>query len=67
MGGKQLMAVAPKDRQLYGFDLATDNLLCHVPVTRVEDVAESFSPDKEVHFCPGAAGGAECGMEQPGL
>jgi alcohol dehydrogenase (cytochrome c) len=59
MGGKQLMAVAPKDGLLYGFDLATNNLLYRVPVTRVEDVAASFSPDKEVHFCPGAVGGAE--------
>ena len=27
MGGKQLMAVAPKDGYLYGFDLATNELL----------------------------------------
>jgi alcohol dehydrogenase (cytochrome c) len=59
MGGKQLMAVAPKDGQLYGFDLATDGLLYRVPVTQVEDVGATFSPGKEVHFCPGAAGGAE--------
>ena len=59
MGGKQLMAVAPKDGQLYGFDLATNSLLYRVPVTRVEDPAASFSPGKDVHFCPGAVGGAE--------
>ena len=59
MGGKQLMAVAPKDGYLYGFDLATSSLLYRVPVTRVEDVAASFSPNEEVHFCPGAVGGAE--------
>ena len=58
-GGKQLMAVAPKDGQLYGFDLATNGLLYRVPVTRVEDVAESFAPGKDVHFCPGSVGGAE--------
>ena len=59
MGGKQLMAVAPKDGYLYGFDLATNSLLYRVPVTRVEDVAEAFSPGKDVHFCPGSVGGAE--------
>ena len=59
MGGKQLMAVAPKDGQLYGFDLATNSLLYRVPVTWVEDPAASFSPGKDVHFCPGAVGGAE--------
>jgi alcohol dehydrogenase (cytochrome c) len=59
MGGKQVMAVAPKDGHLYGFDLATNSLLYRVPVTQVEDPAASFSPGKDVHFCPGAAGGAE--------
>jgi len=59
MGGKQLMAVAPKDGLLYGFDLATNTLLYRVPVTRVDDVAASFSRDTPVHFCPGAVGGAE--------
>ena len=59
MGGKQLMAVAPKDGQLYGFDLATNGLLYRVPVTQVEDVAATFSPGKAVHFCPGSVGGGE--------
>ena len=59
MGGKQLMAVAPKDGYLYGFDLANNSLLYRVPVTRVEDVAETFSPGTVVHFCPGSVGGAE--------
>ena len=59
MGGKQLMAVAPKDGHLYGFDLADNSLLYRVPVTRVEDVAVTFSPGTDVHFCPGAVGGAE--------
>ena len=59
MGGKQLMAVAPKDGHLYGFDLANNSLLYRVPVTRVEDVAETFAPGKAVHFCPGPVGGAE--------
>ena len=59
MGGKQLMAVAPKDGYLYGFDLANSSQLYRVPVTRVEDVAETFAPGKAVHFCPGPVGGAE--------
>jgi alcohol dehydrogenase (cytochrome c) len=58
-GGKQLMAVAPKDGYLYGFDLANNSQLYHVPVTKIEDVKESLSPGTDVHFCPGAVGGAE--------
>jgi hypothetical protein len=41
MGGKQLMSVAPKDGQLYGFDLANNSLLYRVPVTQVEDAAQA--------------------------
>ena len=59
MGGKKLMAVAPKDGYLYGFDLADNSLLYRVPVTRIENAAETFAPGKDVHFCPGAVGGAE--------
>jgi alcohol dehydrogenase (cytochrome c) len=59
MGGKHLMAVAPKDGHLYGFDLADNSLLYRVPVTQVEDPGSSFSPGTAVHFCPGAVGGAE--------
>ena len=59
MGGKQVMAVAPKDGLLYGFDLATNKMLYRVPVTRVENVAQSFSRDTLVHFCPGSVGGGE--------
>jgi alcohol dehydrogenase (cytochrome c) len=59
MGGRRLMAEAPKDAHLYGFDLADNKLLYRVPVTRIENVEEPFSPDKDVHFCPGTGGGAE--------
>jgi alcohol dehydrogenase (cytochrome c) len=59
MGGKRLMAVSPKDGHLYGFDLADDKLLYRTPVTRIENVEEPFAVDKDVHFCPGAAGGEE--------
>jgi alcohol dehydrogenase (cytochrome c) len=58
-GGKRLMAVSPKDGYLYGFDLADNKLLYKTPVTKIENVDEAFSPDKEVHFCPGAVGGEE--------
>jgi alcohol dehydrogenase (cytochrome c) len=58
-GGKRLMAVAPKDGHLYGFDLADNRLLYRVPVTTIENVEEAFSTDKDVHFCPGSVGGDE--------
>src|SRR5246500_2081012 len=58
-GGTRLMAVAPKDGHLYGFDLANNKLLYRTPVTRVENVEEPFAVGKDVHFCPGAAGGGE--------
>ena len=59
MGGKTLMAVSPKDGHLYGFDLADNKLLYRTPVTRIENAEEPFAVDKDVHFCPGAAGGEE--------
>jgi alcohol dehydrogenase (cytochrome c) len=58
-GGKQLLALAPKDGHLYGFDRATNGLLYRVPATRMENIDEPFAHGKDVHFCPGAAGGAE--------
>jgi alcohol dehydrogenase (cytochrome c) len=58
-GGKRLMAVAPKDGHLYGFDLADNRLLYRVPATKIDNVEEAFSTDKDVHFCPGAMGGDE--------
>jgi len=53
------MVAAPKDGYLYGFDLADNSLLYRVPVTQVENVAETFAPGEAVHFCPGAVGGQE--------
>jgi alcohol dehydrogenase (cytochrome c) len=58
-GGKKVMAVAPKDGHLYGFDLATDALLYRKPVTRVENADAPFAANKPIHFCPGSVGGAE--------
>jgi alcohol dehydrogenase (cytochrome c) len=58
-GGKQLLSFSPKNGHLYGFDLATNQLLYRSPVTRVENVDEPPSTDKAIHFCPGASGGGE--------
>jgi alcohol dehydrogenase (cytochrome c) len=57
--GRKLLSVAPKDGNLYGFDLYTHTLLYRVPVTRMENDDASFAVGKHVHFCPGTAGGAE--------
>ena len=58
-GGRQLMAFAPKDGRLYGVDSTTNKLLYRSPVTRVENGELPLTPDRETHFCPGTAGGAE--------
>jgi glucose dehydrogenase len=58
-GGKKLLAVAPKDGHLYGFDLGTNAMLYRVPATRIENVDAPFVVGKAVHFCPGTVGGAE--------
>jgi len=58
-GGKNLMADAPKDGRLYGFDRESDTLLYRTPVTRIENVDTPFAPGKQVRFCPGVAGGDE--------
>jgi alcohol dehydrogenase (cytochrome c) len=59
MGGKHVMAAAPKDGFLYGYDLATNSLLYRSPATRVENADAPFIPGKAVHFCPGPVGGDE--------
>ncbi len=58
-GGRTLLSVAPKDGHLYGFDLATNELVYRTPVTRIENADARFAADKSVHFCPGTVGGAE--------
>lgn len=58
-GGRKLMVAAPKDGYVYGFDLADHKLLYKVPATKFENADVPFSPDKDVHFCPGAVGGEE--------
>jgi alcohol dehydrogenase (cytochrome c) len=60
MGGKQIMAVAPKDGHLYAYDLAdNDKRLYRVPITTIENDAENFAVGQNVHFCPGPVGGDE--------
>jgi alcohol dehydrogenase (cytochrome c) len=57
--GRKLLAVAPKDGHLYGFDLGTNTLLYRVPVTRKENIDASFAVGKPANSCPGTAGGSE--------
>jgi alcohol dehydrogenase (cytochrome c) len=58
-GGKQLLSFAPKNGHLYGFDLATRQLLYRRPVTRIENADAPLSTDRDTHFCPGSTGGGE--------
>jgi alcohol dehydrogenase (cytochrome c) len=58
-GGKQLLSLAPKNGHLYGFDLATSQLLYRRPVTRIENADAPLSTDQDTHFCPGVVGGGE--------
>jgi len=58
-GGRQLLAVSPKDGHLYGFDLADNKLLYRVPVTQIENADAPFSVEHGVYFCPGPTGGEE--------
>jgi alcohol dehydrogenase (cytochrome c) len=57
--GRRLLSVAPKDGQLYGFDLDSNSLFYRMPVTRIENADAIFSTDKAIHFCPGSGGGGE--------
>ncbi len=57
--GHKLLSLAPKDGHLYGYDLATGARLYRMPVTTVENAAQTFSAGAGVHFCPGSVGGAE--------
>jgi alcohol dehydrogenase (cytochrome c) len=57
--GTRLMAVAPKDGRLYGFDLDSQALIYKTPVDRIENADVPFTTSTAVHFCPGGRGGAE--------
>jgi alcohol dehydrogenase (cytochrome c) len=58
-GGKQLLTFAPKNGYLYGVDLVTHTLLYRSAVTRVENNDIPLVTNRDIHFCPGAVGGAE--------
>ena len=51
-GGKQIMAVAPKDGRLYGYDLADNKQLYRVPITTVSNNAETFEVGQARAFLP---------------
>lgn len=56
--GTRLMAVAPKDGHLYGFDLDTERRLYRRPVTTIFN-AEAPPTPAGTRFCPGTQGGVE--------
>jgi alcohol dehydrogenase (cytochrome c) len=58
-GGKRIMAVAPKDGRLYGYNLDSNEQIYKIAVDRIENADVPFSTNKAVHFCPGGRGGAE--------
>jgi alcohol dehydrogenase (cytochrome c) len=57
--GKQLMAMSPKDGNLYGYDMTADKLAYRMPVTRMVNADVPLNTEKETYFCPGAVGGGE--------
>ena len=65
MGGKQLMVAAPKDGYLYAFDLADNSALFKVPVTRVENVAETFLARRPTSISARARSEARNGTARP--
>ncbi len=65
MGGKQLMAVAPKDGYLYGFDLADQRSALPRAGDPGRGCHRTLFARHRCPFLPGLGGGR--GMEQPGL
>ena len=57
-GGRTLLASAPKDGLLHGFDLGSGAHLFQTPVTRRENVDTPLSA-RDTRFCPGTQGGSE--------
>jgi alcohol dehydrogenase (cytochrome c) len=57
-GGRRLMANAPKDGVLYGFDLADGKRLYATEVTRRENTSMPLTRTG-TRFCPGTQGGSE--------
>lgn len=57
-GGRALLAAAPKDGLLYGFDLDSGERLYQTAVTTRENVDTPLS-STPTRFCPGSQGGSE--------
>lgn len=57
-GGRALLAAAPKDGHLYGFDLGDGARLYQTAVTTRENTDTPLSA-KPTRFCPGSQGGSE--------
>jgi alcohol dehydrogenase (cytochrome c) len=55
--GRHVMAAAPKDGQLYAYDIEANKRLYATPTTRRENVDVPLS-SRPVHFCPGGSGGS---------
>ena len=56
--GERILATAPKDGHLYGFDLNLATRLYRLPLTTMFNVDVPLTTDG-VRFCPGSQGGAE--------
>jgi len=56
--GVRMMAAAPKDGHLYGFDLDSNRQLYRMPVTTISNAEEPLT-QAGTRFCPGSQGGAE--------
>jgi glucose dehydrogenase len=57
-GGRRIMAAAPKDGHLYGYDLDSGERLYRVPITTIENDKAPLSREG-TRFCPGTQGGVE--------
>lgn len=56
--GRRMMAAAPKDGHLYGYDLAAGKRLYRMPVTTIYNAAAKLTA-AGTRFCPGTQGGVE--------
>jgi alcohol dehydrogenase (cytochrome c) len=57
-GGRQLMAIAPKDGHLYGYDLASGKQIYATPTTTISNASTPLTT-AGTRFCPGTQGGSE--------
>jgi glucose dehydrogenase len=56
--GKRILAAAPKDGHLYGFDLASGERLYKTPITTITNPTAPLTREG-TRFCPGTQGGVE--------